>query len=250
MALNNAINSPILGGLTSITAGNLLVGNGTSQVTSVATVGVDHGGTGASSLTAHGVVLGNGTSAVSVASVGADGQLFLGSTGADPVFADLTTDVGSGLTATSGAGSLALAVNLTAGAGITLTPSGSDTSIEISASATAMPYTAVTGATTLVAGNGYVANSASGPLAFTLPSSATVGDTFTIINGTTNAGFTIAQNASQVIQFLNQDTTPGVLGAFRSAASPGTGDAGVRVDLVYVGSNKFNAFANGNPDLV
>jgi hypothetical protein len=250
MALNNAINSPILGGLTNITAGNLLVGNGTSQVTSVANVDVEHGGTGASSLTAHGVVLGNGTSAVSVASVGSNGQLFLGSTGADPEFADLTTDLGCGLTATPGAGSLALSVNLTAGAGITLTPSGSNTSIEISASATAMPYTAVTNATTLVAGNGYVANSASGALAFTLPSSANIGDTFVIINGTTNAGFTIAQNASQIIQFLDQSTTSGVLGVFRSSNNPGTGDAGVRVDLVYVGNNKFNAFANGNPDLI
>src|SRR5271170_472708 len=47
-------------------------------------VGVTNGGTGDASLTAHGVLIGEGTSPVNVTAAGTNGQVLIGSTGADP----------------------------------------------------------------------------------------------------------------------------------------------------------------------
>lgn len=77
----------------------------------VGTLAVAHGGTGAASLTDHGVLTGSGTDPVTALAVGTNGQLLLGSTGADPVFATLGT--GTGLSTTLGAG--ALTISLEAG---------------------------------------------------------------------------------------------------------------------------------------
>ena len=65
---------------------------------------VANGGTGASTLTTHGVLVGQGTSALHSTAAGTNGQLLVGSTGADPAFATLT--VNHGLVATTGAGTL------------------------------------------------------------------------------------------------------------------------------------------------
>lgn len=65
---------------------------------------VSEGGTGASTLTDHGVLVGSGTSAIDALSVGTNGQLLIGSTGADPIFAAL--NCADGLTCTTGAGTL------------------------------------------------------------------------------------------------------------------------------------------------
>ncbi len=73
------------------------------------TLGVNKGGTGATSSTSNGVLLGNGTSPVSTATVLTNGQLLIGSTGAAPVSASLTQAANQGVTVTGGAGSLALA---------------------------------------------------------------------------------------------------------------------------------------------
>lgn len=67
-------------------------------------VSVADGGTGASTLTDHGVLVGSGTSAITALAVGTDGQVLVGSTGADPVFATITD--GEGITTTLGAGTL------------------------------------------------------------------------------------------------------------------------------------------------
>lgn len=68
---------------------------------------VANGGTGATSLTAHGVLVGEGTTPISALAVGTNGQVLVGSTGADPVFATLTSSDGS-VTFTTGAGTLSL----------------------------------------------------------------------------------------------------------------------------------------------
>jgi hypothetical protein len=65
---------------------------------------VTEGGTGASSLTDHGVLVGSGASAIDALAVGTNGQLLMGSTGADPVFA--TLNCADALTCTTGAGTL------------------------------------------------------------------------------------------------------------------------------------------------
>ena len=88
-------------------------------------VPVADGGTGASTLTDHGVLVGSGTSAVTPLAVGTDGQVILGSTGADPVFATLAS-AGSTITFTPGAGTL----NLEAGGAVAISaPTDAGTAI-------------------------------------------------------------------------------------------------------------------------
>lgn len=59
---------------------------------------VAEGGTGATTLTAHGVLLGEGASAITPTAVGTNGQVLLGSTGADPGW--VTPTAGTGLSGT------------------------------------------------------------------------------------------------------------------------------------------------------
>jgi hypothetical protein len=68
------------------------------------TLVVGNGGSGANSLTDHGVLVGSGTDPITALAVGTNGQLLLGSTGADPVFA--TLNAARSLTTTTGAGTL------------------------------------------------------------------------------------------------------------------------------------------------
>lgn len=69
------------------------------------TLAVSNGGTGATTLTDNAVLVGSGTSAVTPLAVGTDGQVLIGSTGADPVFSSITSSGGT-LTFTPGAGTL------------------------------------------------------------------------------------------------------------------------------------------------
>jgi hypothetical protein len=71
---------------------------------------VGGGGTGTTSLADHGVLVGSGTAAVTVLAVGTNGQVLVGSTGADPVFAAITA--GTGIAITPGAGTLTIATDL------------------------------------------------------------------------------------------------------------------------------------------
>jgi len=72
-------------------------------------LGVASGGTGASSLTDHSLLVGSGTDAVTALGVATNGQLPIGSTGADPVLKTLTE--GAGISITNGAGSITVAVD-------------------------------------------------------------------------------------------------------------------------------------------
>lgn len=81
-------------------AGVITISGGTGITTSAASntvtfsldtpVSVANGGTGASTLTDGGVLLGSGTSAITPLGQATNGQLVIGSTGADPVLATLT----------------------------------------------------------------------------------------------------------------------------------------------------------------
>jgi len=85
-------------------------GVNTSGSGSTVTVNIDspvtvaNGGTGATTLTDHGILVGSGTSTVTPLGAATNGQLPIGSTGADPSLATLTE--GSGITITNGAGSI------------------------------------------------------------------------------------------------------------------------------------------------
>lgn len=69
---------------------------------------VVEGGTGAITLTDHGILVGSGTAAVDVLAVGTSGQVLVGSTGADPIMATISSS-DSSITVTGGAGTLGLA---------------------------------------------------------------------------------------------------------------------------------------------
>jgi len=70
-------------------------------------VEIAFGGTGASTLTDHGALIGSGAGAITALTVGTSGQVIIGSTGADPVFATLSS-ADSSIEYTTGAGTLGL----------------------------------------------------------------------------------------------------------------------------------------------
>lgn len=68
------------------------------------TLSVSKGGTGATSLTSGQLLVGNGTSAVTSLGAATNGQIPIGSTGTAPILATITA--GTGITVTNGAGSI------------------------------------------------------------------------------------------------------------------------------------------------
>ena len=146
------------------------------------------GGTGVSNPSAHALPVAEGSSNFTFLAL-TNGQLLIGSTGADPVPATLSA--GSGITITNAAGS------------ITIATTGDQ------------PYTEVTGTSqTMAADNEYTANNA-GLVTLTLPTTAAIGTTI-IVNGKGAGGFLIAQNSSQLIHFGSVVTTTGVSGSLAS----------------------------------
>lgn len=77
------------------------------SITGITDLAVADGGTGASTLTDHGILLGSGTGAITPLGVATNGQLPIGSTGADPVLAALTE--GEAIDITNGAGTITIA---------------------------------------------------------------------------------------------------------------------------------------------
>ncbi len=82
-------------------------GDGTITIGIVDPLVVTKGGTGTSTLTDHGILLGSGTDVITTLGVATNGQLPIGSTGADPVLAALTE--GEGIDVTNAAGSITIA---------------------------------------------------------------------------------------------------------------------------------------------
>lgn len=152
------------------------------------------GGTGVSSPTAHGILVAEGTGAF-VPKLLTNGQLLIGSTGADPVGAVLTS------------------------AGATVTITNTAGAINLETATTGEIWTDVTGTTqTIVPGNGYTASNAS-VVTFTLPAVAAYGSIFEIATGTTAGGWSITQASGQSIIYGNQTTTVGTGGSLSSTAS-------------------------------
>jgi len=223
--------------LTGLTAHNVLVGAGSATITNVppsATSGIPlisqgaaadpafgtavvaGGGTGATTLT--GVLTGNGTSPVTASpvtqfslllggaanavvslGVATNGQLPIGSTGNNPVLAQLSA--GTGISIANAPGSITIAAT---GGGIAWVDQ------------TTTPVT-------LAANTGYIADNptASGRLIFTLPGTPSLGDTY-IITGRSNggantAGWQVSTNAmTQTIFFGNTSTTGNVQSTFQT----------------------------------
>jgi len=205
--------------LTGLTNHNVLVGAGTSTITKVSpsatsgiplvsagssadphysTAVVAGGGTGATTLTAHGVLVGEGTSAIAATSVGTNGQVLLGATGADPAFGTLTSS--TGVTFTTGTNSLAIDVKA---GGFAVTPV-SGTSQALSSQTT------------------YIANNAS-LTTFTLPTTSAVGDVINVIGSQLNVGgWKITYTTGQVIWGPGGSSTPTSGNAATGAAAAQT----------------------------
>jgi len=206
------------------------------------------GGTGAATFTDHGVLVGSGAGAITALAVGTNGQVLIGSTGADPVFGTISN--GNNITWTLGAGtleadltgttdhtvqignatnsltSLAAATNgqliigstgadpavaglASADASVTITV-GAGT-IDLSAAGGGLTWSVEAGAAkAAVVNEGYISNRAGG-VTYTIPTTAAVGSIIRIcsIQGLS----TIAQNAAESIVYGAFTTTVGVGGS-------------------------------------
>jgi len=104
-----------------------------NSISSLSTpLSVSNGGTGAATFTDHSLLVGSGTDAFTALGAATNGQLPIGSTGADPVLATLTE--GANITITNGAGSITIAADVDFATGIdgttnqiTVTDDGDDT---------------------------------------------------------------------------------------------------------------------------
>jgi hypothetical protein len=150
--------------------------NNAINLNSTGVIRYDGAGTfAASTLTNHAVLIGGASNAITSLAL-TNGQLAIGSTGADPTAATLTA--GTGVTITNGAGS-----------------------ITIASVGGALTWTVVTGATQAMAvNNGYIANRA-GTVAFTLPTTSAVGDIVAVTGINTATGWSIAYTTGQQIFF-------------------------------------------------
>jgi len=91
------------------TAGQPMLSGGAGANPSWGTLGANYGGTGLTSITDHATMIGSGTGAVTPVGPGTNGQLLIGSTGADPAWATVTSTDGS-IDITGGAGTLDIEV--------------------------------------------------------------------------------------------------------------------------------------------
>ena len=153
---------------------------------------VANGGTGLNTITDHSLMLGSGAAAVTPLGAATNGQIPIGSTGADPVLATITQ--GANITVTNGAGSITIAS--TASGGISWNVITSDLN-------------------PMVVDNGYICNKA-GLLSVTLPSTSSTGSVLRVTGMNTDAGWKIVQGAGQQIHFGDVSTTSGAGGYLAS----------------------------------
>lgn len=148
------------------------------------------GGTGVSDPIAHTLPVAQGASAFHFLGPLTNGQLLIGSTGADPV-----------------------AANLVAGPNITITNTAGGIEIE-AASLVGFSWTNITGTSVSMApDNGYIISGGS-LVTLTLPLTSVIGEQIKIVGRT--GGWEIAQNSGQVIYFGSENTTVGTGGSLAS----------------------------------
>ncbi len=149
------------------------------------------GGLGVVSPTAHGILIGEGSSPVASLVLGA-GELPIGTTSGDAASAALIAGAGIGISSVSGS--------------ITISATGPGS----------FAWNNVASSTqTLAVNSGYITNNGGSLVTYTLPTISPQG-TEILISGFSSGGWTIAQNASQLIHVGNQTTTTGVTGTLSS----------------------------------
>jgi len=150
---------------------------------------VASGGTGAATHTDGGVLLGSGTGAITALGQATNGQLVVGSTGADPVLATLTG--GANITVTNTAGGISIAASgLGSGTVQTVSATGTENGITLSSDgSTVNPIITLGGALANVT-NSQLSNSSVtvGSTAIALGASSTVLAGLTNVNSTSFTG--------------------------------------------------------------
>jgi hypothetical protein len=139
---------------------------------------------------------------------------------------------GSGVTFTDGVHTVSNATQLTVSGG-TIGGVAPNATLTVSGSGAAYyTWNSISSTTqTLVTANGYMPTSAS-LTTFTLPVSPSIGDHYYIV-GVGSGGWTLAQNASQMIYLGNKTTTTGTGG---SLASSNSHDA---IEILCIATNTF-----------
>lgn len=142
-------------------------------------------------VTQHSILIGGSSSdVITNLGVATNGQLPIGSTGADPVLATITA--GSGISVSNGAGT-----------------------ITISATSALLGWTVVTATSQSAAiNNGYITNNAA-LVTVTLPATAAVGS-IVRVDGLGAGGWLVAQNAGQQINVGSVQSTSGTGGSVAS----------------------------------
>jgi hypothetical protein len=140
------------------------------------------------------------------------GVTLSGTTGIISHVENPTTD--GQLLISAAAGTNPIWASLSPGAGISITPGTNSITIAATGS---VAWTPKTTSFSMVAENGYITNAPSVLVVATLPATATVGNLFEITN-IGAAGFQVAQNALQYINFGDSTTTVGTGGSLSSSA--------------------------------
>jgi hypothetical protein len=169
------------GTVTSVSGGNNITITGNPSINPTVNV---------SGTTNHAIQVGNASASLTSLAAATNGQLPIGSTGANPVVATLSA--GAGISVTNGAGSITIANTASA-----------QTWVEVTTTSQAMAVN-----------TSYIANNA-GLVTLTLPAVAALGTIVSVV-GKGTGGWLIAQNAGQTIFFGTLTSTPGVGGSLAS----------------------------------
>lgn len=173
---------PTAGNINTVGAGNITVtGNPATSTLTATLVGT----------TNHAIQIGNAAGSLTSLAVAGNGQIPIGSVGADPVIANITA--GAGINIANGPGSITIS---TAGAGFN--------------------WQVVNANQVAAADQGFFTNAA-GVVQIALPAVSAVGDTFQVA-AMSAGGWQITQGAGQQIRMGNQTTTAGAGGSLASSA--------------------------------